>query len=102
MPGEEPLNDLARWLVRDRATIDIEGQITITKRASAEGERTIVAIDHLLSCPLPGRSGWRITTKKTYLPPRHFHSAAAHTLKTTAEHGRGRAIYGMDHGLEDE
>lgn len=102
MPDEESLDYLANWLILQRATIDIDGQIAITKRTTAEGERTIVAIDHLLSCPLPGRPGWRVTTKPTYLPTRHFHSTAAHTLKTSAEHGRGRTIYCMDHGLDDE
>lgn len=101
MPDDDSLAPLARWLIDHRMAIDIEGKIAITKRASTEGERTIVTIDHLVSCSLSGRGGWRVRTKRTYLPPGHFHSSAAHTLKS-ADHGRGRTIYCMDRGFDDE
>lgn len=101
MADDEPLDELARWLVDQRAEIDIEGHISLTKKDTAEGKRTVVAIDHLVSCPLPGRAGWRVRTKRTYLPPTHFHSSAAHPLKT-ADHNRGRTIYCMDRGLDGE
>ena len=102
MADDDPLAPLAHWLIDHRTAIDIEGKIAITKTARAEGERSIVAVDHLVSCQLPGRGGWRVTTKTTYLPRGHFHSSAAHTLKTTADHGRGRTIYCMDLGFDDE
>jgi hypothetical protein len=101
MADDDVLAPLARWLIDRRSAIDIEGKIAITKKASPEGELTIIMIDHLVSCQLPGRDGWRVTTKRTYLPPRHFHSSAAHTLKS-ADHDRGRTIYCMDHGFNDE
>ena len=99
--ADEALDRVARWLIDQQATLDIAGQISATETATAEGDRTRVSIDHLLSCPLPGRLGWRVTTKKTYLPTPHFHSSAAHILKT-ADHGRGRTIYCMDRGFRDE
>jgi len=102
MADDDPLGEFRLWLLEHRAEIDLTNHIAITKRRSAEGERTSVGIDHLVSCPLQGREGWRITTKRTYLPPGHFHSSVAYTLKTAADHGRGRTIYCMDRGFEDE
>lgn len=102
MADDEPLDELARWLIQQRGAIDIEGQVRVTKKDTAEGERTIVVIDHLVSCPLPGREGWRVTTKNTFVPKRHFHSTAAEKIKTAAGHGRGRAIYCMARGFRSD
>jgi len=66
-----------------------------------EGDRTKVAIDHLLSCPLSGYNGWRVTTKQTFLPLGQFSSHASFCLKT-ADHVRGRTIYCKDRALDDE
>jgi hypothetical protein len=95
MDDEDSLELLARWLIDQRASIDISGHVTVRERLGAEGTRTVVAIDHLLSCPLGGYDGWRISTKPTFLPREHFSSQARHLLKT-AEPGRGRAIYCHD------
>jgi len=95
MDDEAALDRLARWLIDQRATIDIPGHVTVRTAAGAYGMRTTVAIDHLLSCPLEAHDGWRISTKPTFLPREHFSSQARHFLKTAAP-GRGRAIYCHD------
>jgi hypothetical protein len=101
MAQDDDRTSLARWLSKQRTTIDIPGHVTVREAMRARGARTIVAIDHLLSCPLEGHEGWRITTKRTFLPRGHFSSYAAHSLKT-ADHGRGRTIYCQDHVVDDE
>jgi hypothetical protein len=101
MAGDDPLEPLAAWLTGERAAIDIAGQVTVRQIERGEGDRTSIAIDHLLPCPLRGFTGWRITTKKTFLPRAHFSSYATHCLKT-ADHERGRAIYCMDRVLDNE
>jgi len=101
MGDDDPLVSLARWLTDQRAVIDIAGHVTVRETTRALGDRTIVEIDHLLSCPLVGYEGWRIRTQRTFLPRGHFSSHAAHSLKT-ADHGRGRTIYCQDHVLDDE
>jgi hypothetical protein len=101
MAGSDPIGPLVRWLADERAAINIAGQVTVRKTERGEGDWTRVAIDHLLLCPLPGYAGWRITTKKTFLPRAHFSSYATHSLRT-ADHERGRALYCMDHLLDDE
>jgi hypothetical protein len=73
----------------------------VRETTGVRGPRTTVAIDHLLSCPLKAHDGWRITTKRTFLPRAQFSSPAAHFLKT-ADHTRGRTIYCQDHRLDDE
>lgn len=101
MDDDDPLDLLARWLTEERATIDIPGHVTVRETRGPHGARTTVTIDHLLSCPLKAHDGWRITTKRTFLPRAHFSSQAAHFLKT-ADQGRGRTIYCQDHLLDDE
>jgi hypothetical protein len=93
MDDDDPLDLLARWLTEKRAMIS--RQVTIRKSEGAYGKRTEVAIDHRLSCDLPGHGGWRISTKPTFLSQHRFGSWARHHLKT-AHDGRGRAIYCHD------
>lgn len=93
---------MIRWLIDQRKAIDIERKIAIAKGTRSAGELTIVTIDHRVSCSLPGRSGWHVITKRTFLPASHFHSAALQKLNTAADHGRGRTIYCLDCGFDDE
>jgi hypothetical protein len=92
MDEEEPLDVLARWLIQERAALDISAQVIVHETGSAHGTRTVVEIDHRLSCPLEAHEGWRVSTKPTFLFREHFSSQARHYLKT-AEPGRGRTIY---------
>ncbi|MGI8559059.1 MAG: hypothetical protein ACR2ND_12270 [Solirubrobacteraceae bacterium] len=101
MVDDDPLEPLARWLTDQRAVIDIAGQVTVQTVEHGEGDRTKVTIDHLLSCPLSGYDGWRVTTKKTFLPLGQFSSHASFCLKTS-DHTRGRTIYCKDRSLDDE
>lgn len=101
MDDDDSLDLLVRWLTDQQATIDIPGHVTVRETTGALGARTTVAIDHLLSCPVKAYDGWRITTKRTFLPRAQFSSHAAHSLKT-ADHGRGRTIYCHDHVLDDQ
>jgi len=101
MAADDQLAALRRWLAEERTRARIASQVTIRSRSTAVGERTGVAIDHLLVCELPRHGGWRITTKRTFLPEAHFSSWARHDLRT-ANHERGRVIYRMDRSRDDE
>jgi hypothetical protein len=96
---DDSLDVFARWLSRQRKAI--ARQVTVRTTGGAYGERTKVTIDHRLSCDLPDHGGWRITTKRTFLPRSHFSSHSAYLLKT-ADHGRGRTIYCQDQLLDYE
>jgi hypothetical protein len=96
---DDSLEVFGRWLRGQRSAI--ARQVTVRKTGTAYGERTKVAIDHRLTCDLPGHGGWRVTTKRTFLPRSHFSSHAAYLLKT-ADHGRGRTIYCQDELLDYE
>ncbi len=101
MTADDPLEPLRRWLADEHTRAGIASQVTIRSKSTVMGQRTAVSIDHLLACELAGYQGWRITTKRTFLPAAHFSSLATHQLKT-ANHDRGRTIYCMDRGLDDE
>ena len=92
MDDEAALDRLARWLIDQRATIDIPGHVTVRTAAGAYRAQTTVAIDHLLSSPFAAHDGWRISTKPTFLPSEHFSSQARFRLKSAGT-ARGRAIY---------
>jgi hypothetical protein len=66
--------------------------VTVRETTSAYGPRTVVEIDHLLACPLERHDLWRVSTKPTFLPDKHFSSQARHYLKTASQ-ARGRTVY---------
>lgn len=88
----DALEILSRWLCHEDVAERIAAQVKVRTQPSAYGARTKVEIDHQLACPLDLHEGWRVTTKRTYLPSAHFSSQARHYLKT-AEDERGRTIY---------
>jgi hypothetical protein len=92
---------LAAWLARPKIKTAIASQVTIRQKNTAAGKRTTVSIDHRLVSEIEGYDGWRITTKRTFLPLAHFSSWATHDLRT-ANHDRGRTIYCMDRARDDE
>jgi hypothetical protein len=59
----------------------------------SQSSLTHVAIDHLLSCPIEGHGGWRISNKAAYLPKPHFGSQARIRLNSAKD---GRTICAHD------
>lgn len=49
-----------------------------------------------------GPRGWRIATRRTYLPPNQFGSWARQKVNTAASRGTGRTIYCHDAGLDEQ
>jgi hypothetical protein len=87
---ETSLSELAGWLsaAQDR----ISRQVNVRETRSASGTKTVVTIDHLLSCDLSAHAGWHIRTRATFIPSANFSSEVRTKIKT-AERLRGRAIY---------
>ncbi len=102
MGENDSLEQLSTWLTENWQQIKIPAQVTVRAKTRAYGERTTVKIDHRLSCPLQGYDGWRIGTKKTFLPLAQFNSWARQKVNTAASHGTGRTIYCYDDGLDDQ
>ncbi len=91
IPTIEPsLSELSDWLsgVHDQ----ICRQVTVHEKEHASGKRTVVTIDHRLSCDLGGHAGWHVRTRQTFLPNAHFSSEVRTKIKNAAQM-RGRAIY---------
>jgi hypothetical protein len=67
----------------------------IARQVTVHAERSLthVAIDHLLSCPLDGHGGWRISNKAAFLPKTHFGSQARIRLNSAKD---GRTICAHD------
>jgi hypothetical protein len=86
--AEDPLQQLAHWLGQQRTARQIAQQVTVHA-----GTQTTVAIDHLLSCPLDGHDGWRISNKAAYLPKTQFGSQARFRLNSAKD---GRTICAHD------
>jgi hypothetical protein len=88
------LSELAHWL--SDAGERIFSQVNVRENERALGKKTVVAIDHRLSCDLDAHDGWHIRTRSTVLPRAHFSSLARTYVKNASQDRRGRAIYCHD------
>ena len=79
------------WLTRARDTLDLGSQV----RVKETGERTVVRIDHRIPAVDAARSGWRVTTRKQFLPRAHF-PADVRSEVNRASLERGRRIFCID------
>jgi hypothetical protein len=92
--AEDPLDQLAEWLSASSTARAIARQVHVRTRSS----QTTVAIDHILSCPLPEHDGWRISNSATYLPKTQFGSQARFRLNSAKD---GRTICAHDRGAAE-
>jgi hypothetical protein len=91
VPRIDPsFGELDGWLrvAHDR----ISRQVNVRETRDASGTKTVVTIDHLLSCDLAAHAGWHVRTRPTFIPSAYF-SSEVRTKVKNAERLRGRAIY---------
>jgi hypothetical protein len=86
-----PLQLVTSLLGRSPKSLDLPTQVHTTAR----GEKTIVAIDHLIPSSGTVADGWRVTTRKLYLPTSHFDRRVRATINQ-ASLERGRRIFCID------
>jgi hypothetical protein len=92
---DDPLQELARWLVDSRRRI--ENQVNLSETKRARGTETVVSIDHRFPCSLDAHAGWHIQTQPAFLPNAQFASETrAHIKGAERMRGRGRTIYCHD------